>query len=122
VSESAKPGGYRHPEDGAESVVRAKYLDYCSARVAEVILRLSADEIYVLAQEAPRDAEMDDTENLSYDRIVRLATERLSQQLGLPPFEVWSAAYREDPTRFEGELLGLWESDLKASESTPGQE
>lgn len=103
-------------------MVRAKYHDYCSARVTEVLLRLTADEIYVLAQDAARASGLDDADSLSYDRIVRLATERLSQKLSLPPFETWAAAYREDPARFEEELLGLWESDLKASESSGGQE
>ena len=37
--------------DGAERVLRAKYLDYCSSQVAERLLLLSPDEIYVLAQE-----------------------------------------------------------------------
>lgn len=97
------------------SVLRAKYLDYCSARVAEVLLRLSADEMYVLAEAAAREAGLEDAQALSYDRIVRLATERLSRQISLPPFETWVKAYREDPEHFERELLGLWESDLEAS-------
>lgn len=108
---SETPGG---TEAGSEEVLRAKYLDYCSARMAEVLLGLSPDEIYVLAEDAAREAGLDETEPLSYDRIVRLATQRLSRKIALPSFATWVTAYREDPTRFEGELLGLWRSDRTA--------
>ena len=45
-------------EDGTEpeEVLRAKYLDYCSAQVAEILLLLSPDEMYVLAQDAAQDS------------------------------------------------------------------
>lgn len=115
MSEGRAQGAGHSPEGGDASVLRRKYLDYCSARLAEVLLRLSADEMYVLADAAAREAGLGDARSLSYDRIVRLATERLSRQTALPTFEEWTAAYREDPDRFERELLGLWESDLKAS-------
>lgn len=101
------------------AVLRAKYLDYCSARVAEVLLGLTADEIYVLAQEAARSAS-GPVEAFSYDRIVRLATARLSEKLSLPAFETWAEAYREDPARFDRELIGLWESELRASRDSGG--
>ncbi len=122
MNESDRSGDYRQSDDVEDSVIRAKYLDYCSARVADVLLSLTADEIYVLAEDAARSSGLDDAQDLSYDRIVRLATERLSQKLSLPPFETWAAAYREDPDRFEEELLGLWKSDMEASESSGGQE
>lgn len=38
-----------HDPAGEERVLRAKYLDWCSARVADHFLRLSPDEIYELA-------------------------------------------------------------------------
>jgi hypothetical protein len=37
-----------------ERVLRAKYLDWCSARIAERFLKLSPDEIYQLAERASR--------------------------------------------------------------------
>lgn len=40
---------------GDERVLRAKYLDWCSARVADHFLRLSPDEIYELAHYQPDD-------------------------------------------------------------------
>jgi hypothetical protein len=115
LSQGRTKGAGPAPEDGEESVLRRKYLDYCSARLAEVLLRLSADEMYVLADAAAREAGIGDARSLSYDRIVRLATERLSRQTDLPTFEQWTEAYRKDPDRFEGDLLGLWESDLEAT-------
>ncbi len=108
------------PED--PEVLRAKYLDYCSARVAERLLRLSADQIYVLAEEAVRSSEAQGRESgeFSYDTAVRLATGRIAEQLSLPPFQLWLAAYREDPSRFEAELLGLWESELAPDRNKHG--
>jgi hypothetical protein len=101
------------------AVLRAKYLDYCSARVAEVLLGLTADEIYVLAQEAARTAS-GPLESFSYEEVVRLATARLSEKLSLPAFETWAEAYREDPARFDRELIGLWESELRAPRESGG--
>lgn len=115
MSESGRSGGVPPGEGLEEPVLRAKYLDYCSARVAEVLLRLTADEMYLLAEAAARESGREDASTLSYDRIVRLATERLSRQISLPPFDIWVKAYGEDPEHFERELLGLWESDLEAS-------
>jgi hypothetical protein len=97
----------------SEAVLRAKYLDYCSARVADVLLGLSPDEMYLLAQDAARDAGRGDVDPLSYDEMVRLATQRLSDRLVLPPFEEWVEAYRANPSAIERELLGLWRSGLE---------
>ncbi len=51
------PGGFSPPNSRdmePEKVLRAKYLDYCSAQVADILLLLSPDEMYVLAQDAAR--------------------------------------------------------------------
>ena len=96
--------------DMAERVLRAKYLDYCSSQVAEHLLLLSPDEIYVLAQEAHRVGGRKGEP--SYDQMVRLATEGVAQRLTLPPFEQWADAYKEDPARYDDQLMGLWESEL----------
>jgi len=98
----------------SEAVLRAKYLDYCSAQVADVLLLLSPDEMFVLAQDAAREAGV--RGDLSYDQIVDLATGRVSRKLALPTFEAWTQEYRTDPSRFEEHLMGLWESDLPGSE------
>ena len=107
----AKPPGERDSEP--ESVLRAKYLDYCSARVAEVLLLLTPDEMFVLAQDAAREAGV--SGDLGYDRIVDLATGRVSRKMALPPFDVWVKDYRADPARYEEYLMGLWESEPSGS-------
>jgi len=99
-------------EDGdPELVLRAKYLDYCSAQVADVLLLLSPDEMYVLAEDAAREAGL--SAELGYDQIVRLATERISKKLALPPFDVWLRDYQAYPERYEQYFMGLWESELQ---------
>lgn len=92
-------------------MLRAKYLDYCSARVAEALLTLSPDEIFLLAEAAVRGRNEESSEPLSYDQMVQLATGRISSELELPRFEEWAEAYRSDPSLFDREMLGLWESE-----------
>ena len=104
----------KKPERGApdmeDRVLRAKYLDYCSSQVAEHLLLLSPDEIYVLAQEALRAGER--RGEPSYEEMVQLATEGVAQRLTLPPFEQWADEYKLDPARYDDQLMGLWESEL----------
>ncbi len=91
----------------SEAVLRAKYLDYCSAQLADLLLYLSPDEIFLVAQrEAPRDAG-----ELSYTAMVRIATEWLASRVALPPFEIWLEDYRAHPDRYEAYLMGLWRSE-----------
>jgi len=102
------------PEVGR--VLRAKYLDWCSARLADRFLRLTPDEIYELAQRAEAESESAHgttgeravgTE-LSYRAVVERVTEALASRIQLPTYEEWLAAYTEAPERFDEELLGLW--------------
>jgi hypothetical protein len=116
VKRSGKSTSPDGAPESSKTVLRAKYLDYCSARVAEFLLRLSPDEIYLLAQEATRELNVENEESLSYSAIVRFATDRISSQLALPDFDSWAREYRLDPQRFERELLGLWEADLRTSD------
>jgi hypothetical protein len=88
-------------------VLRDKYLDYCSAQLADLLLYLSPDEIYLLAHREAR--ESDDPGVVSYDRMVRLATRYLQSKIVLPPYEVWVEDYRAHPDRYEEYLMGLWE-------------
>ena len=48
-----RPGIMAGP-DNSERILRAKYLDWCSARVADRFLALTPDEIYELAEQATR--------------------------------------------------------------------
>lgn len=123
------------PDTAAEQrVLRAKYLDWCSARLADRFLALSPDEIYELAERTSHGREeslvafsastpsaepaydlqqfiSDVTawkEPESFRVLVARVTEVLADTLDLPDFDVWLAAYRQEPARYEDELLGLW--------------
>ena len=98
-----------------EAVLRAKYLDYCSAQVADILLLLSPDEIFVLAHDAAREAGV--SGDLDYDQIVDLAMGRVSRKLALPPYEVWVRDYLEDPSRYDEQLMGFWQSEVQGSAS-----
>lgn len=115
MTDSGKTGPRTAGKGTSDSVLRAKYLDYCSARVAEVLLRLSADDMYLLAQEVSKESGDEAEEVPSFNTIVRLATERISRELALPDFPQWAMEYKKDPEAFEQQLLGLWETDLNPS-------
>lgn len=115
-------------------MLRAKYLDWCSARVAERFVKLTPEEIYALAEQATRaGTESPGDEGAtnvvsvaasgiespaaadaspSFKSIVERVTEVLASELALPPFSEWARAYRKDPAKFDAELLGLWREPL----------
>lgn len=92
-----------------EPVLRAKYRDYCSAKVADAILSLAPAEMYALAEAEARAA--DQVAPASYNDAIRFATRKVREQLNLPEYEEWAKAYQEDPSRYDPDLLGLWESE-----------
>ena len=129
-----------------DTILRAKYLDWCSARIAERFLALSPDEIYQLAERAT-DGQADSVSALpplssfnfqtpsqpdwraaidqavtavadsdsdvaaSFRTIVAKVTEVLADEMELPTFEEWSAAYSEAPEEFEPDMLGFWKNE-----------
>jgi hypothetical protein len=122
-----------------EKELRAKYLDWCSARLADHFLALSPDEIYELAERAshgrepetdavvatgassatdavwqrkPSSSQMPEPwrENEVFRFLVARVTEVLADTL--PTFDEWEAAYHKDPARYEDELLGFWKERL----------
>ncbi len=90
-----------------DEMLRAKYHDFCSARVVELLLELSPDEMYVLAEAAAGGP--GERGSLSYNRIVQLATARITQDADLPTFAEWAEAYRAAPEKFDDLIMGLWE-------------
>lgn len=98
----------------ARGVLHRKYLDYCSAQVADLLLYLSPDEIYILAHRAHIEA--GGGGELTYVEMVRIATDWLSTKVALPPFEVWAEDYRAHPERYEEYLMGLWRADQELDE------
>jgi hypothetical protein len=100
-------------DEAAERTLRGKYLDWCSARVAERFLDLSPEEIYVLA--SPPDAgdgepapHLPPPGSETYRMLVQRATEALLGEMSLPPFDEWRERYRGDPDRYDAEMLGFW--------------
>ncbi|MEZ4416949.1 MAG: hypothetical protein R3E10_14455 [Gemmatimonadota bacterium] len=108
----SEPAAERPRLTDDQAVLRAKYYDFCSARLAGLLLSLSPDEIFVLAEESG--VEAGGPLESPYDAMVRRATVMLARRVGLPTYEAWAQAYAEDPTRFEGELIGLWQSEPEA--------
>ena len=99
----------------AVQVLRAKYHDYCSAQLADLLVYMSPDEIYLLAHRANR--EEGGEEDISYVEMVRVATDWLARRIALPPFEVWLEDYRAHPDKYEEYLMGLWETEPEGSPS-----
>jgi hypothetical protein len=131
-----------HNED---TILRAKYLDWCSARIAERFVALSPDEIYQLAERAthgPADtasplpplssfnfqnpsepdwhaaieqavtAVADESDQTStFRNLVARVTGVLADEMELPTFDEWSAAYSEAPHEFDRDMLGFWKEE-----------
>lgn len=100
-------------------ILRAKYLDWCSARLADRFLRLTPEEIFDLAQEASALGTVEAASSWeaspeSYRTMVERVTEALALRLALPPYEQWAVAYEEHPEQFDHELLGLWKEGVPA--------
>lgn len=100
-----------HDRVDAEEILRAKYMEYCSAQIADLLLYLTPDEIYLLAEKASREGGRRDAPERGYSSLVRDATRWLSMRVALPPFEIWRDDYRAHRERYESYLMGLWESD-----------
>ncbi len=104
-------------DQGIDGVLRAKYLDFCSARLTEVFLSLSEERIYRLVEEAAREANLQ-VGTLNFQTMVRLVTQKLEQSVPLPDFRTWAEEYSADPARFDEHLLGLWK-DLVGGAGEP---
>lgn len=99
--------------ESSREILRAKYVEYCSAQLADLLLYLSPDEIYLLAQRAGSREAPIEPPTQSYVGMVERATRWLASRVTLPPFEVWLDDYRRHPERYEAYLMGLWESDSR---------
>ena len=92
-----------------DSVLRAKYRDYCSARVADALLSLSPEEVFALAEAEARTSSR--VAPKSHNEAIHLATGRIRDGLELPEYESWAEEYTSDPSRFDAYLMGLWKSE-----------
>lgn len=111
-------GTAREPATGIDPILRAKYLDYCSARISEVFLSLTDERTYALMEEAAQDSRLN-VGSLSFQSMMRLVTRKLQESVPLPDMETWIREYREDPARYDPLLLGLWKRALSSAEDGP---
>ncbi|MEE9245601.1 MAG: hypothetical protein V3U63_05305 [Gemmatimonadota bacterium] len=100
-----------------DGVLWAKYLDYCSAQVCDIFMGLEEERVFELARAAEEEAGLEQGE-LSFRGIAKLLVEKMRGDLSLPDFEVWAAAYHEDPERYESQLLGLWKRRVEPARSS----
>lgn len=103
-----------------EPDLKARYLDYCAARISEVFLSLSDERTYALMEEAARDAGIE-IGSLGFSDMMDLVTERLRENVPLPSYEDFAREYREDPARFEALLLEP-PADREAGDEVEGDE
>lgn len=106
-------------EPPSESELRAKYLEYCSARISEVFMSLSDERTYQFLEEAASEAGLD-LASLGFQEKMRLVSAKLRDSIPLPAFAEWAAEYLEHPERFEPILIGLWKEAVDdAADSGP---
>lgn len=107
-------GAPENPGDAqADRVLRAKYLDWCSARVADRLFRLRPEEIYELASSLERGGEAAGEPPADFKALVGRLTEELSRELGLPGFAEWQTRYEASPAQYDEEMVGFWRELLR---------
>ncbi|HET7275292.1 MAG TPA: hypothetical protein VFI91_08910 [Longimicrobiaceae bacterium] len=94
-------------ENADEDLLRIRYFDWCSAKVAERFLSLSDEEVWELAQRASGPGTALPTGSASYWEVVRQVAQTLAVEMGIPTFEEWVSAYRTDPARYDRDILGF---------------
>lgn len=107
------PGPHGSESDPDEEVLRAKYLDYCSARICDVFMGLDAEQVFELARTAEEKAGAAQG-SLSFREIASVLVDQLQEDIALPGFDQWAAEYRKDPEAYDPYLLGLWRSYLES--------
>ncbi|UCC71740.1 MAG: hypothetical protein JSV86_15380 [Gemmatimonadota bacterium] len=108
-----EPRKPRKPVAEPEEVLRAKYLDYCSARLCDVFMELEEERVFELARAAEERAGVSQGA-LSFQEIADLLVEQLMDDLALPNFTTWGEAYQEHPEDYDPYLLGLWKTMVES--------
>lgn len=107
-------------DTGRSAVLRAKYLDWYSARIAELFLRSSPEDIYALAHEGGEDESTeaatvrpaDASRTEAYRARIARVTKELAARADLPDYNTWVRAYRLEPERYDREMFGFWRTEL----------
>ena len=115
-SEDRNGGTGPGPGTPSDAELRAKYLEYCSARLSEVFLSLSDEHTYRILEEAAGEAG-EDLASLGFQSKMRLVTGKLRTSVPLPEFAAWAEEYRRHPERFEPMLLGLWKEAVRSDDA-----
>jgi hypothetical protein len=108
-----EPRKPRKPVAESEDILRAKYLDYCSARLCDIFMELEEERVFELAKLAEQKAGVVQGA-LSFQQIADLLVEKLMDDLALPDFTTWAEAYQENPAEFDPYLLGLWKTMVES--------
>lgn len=102
------------PAEASSETLRARYYDWCSAKIVERIFQLSPEEVWYRAaqvQDAPEPVGASEDSEAFVSRnvveLVRSLADQVARELALPPFEEWAEAYRTDPAHFEREIVVL---------------
>jgi hypothetical protein len=104
----------------SDEVLRLRYADWCSAKIAERFLELSPGEIWERAQENARpgapggalpEFALPVVGSASYAELVGRASRAIARELGLPSFAAWAELYRADPSPYDSEIIGLTPAD-----------
>ncbi len=101
-----------------EEVLRAKYLDYCSARVCDVFMDLEEERVFELARAAERKKGVAHGV-LNFRDLASILVEQLFGDLALPDFETWAEDYRRNPQEYEPYMLGLWKTTVESPATRP---
>ncbi len=109
-----EPRKARQAEREPEEVLRAKYLDYCSARLCDLFLELEEEHVFALARAAEARAGVSHRA-LNFRDIADLLVEQLLGDLALPAFETWAEDYQRHPEEYDPYLLGLWQSGVESA-------
>lgn len=102
----------------SEEVLRAKYIDYCSARVCEVFMEVEEERVFELARVAEKKAGLQHGV-LNFRDLANLLVEQLLDDLALPDYETWVEDYKRHPEEYDPYLLGLWESGVESPTPHP---
>ena len=96
-----------------EEVLRAKYLDYCSARLCDVFMELEEERVFELARAVEKKAGVTHGA-LNFRDLASMLVEQLLGDLALPEFESWAEDYQRHPEQYDPYLLGLWKSGIES--------
>ncbi|HEX6925799.1 MAG TPA: hypothetical protein VF167_10215 [Longimicrobiaceae bacterium] len=95
------------PPDAAHGSLWVRYVDWCSAQVARRLLELSPEELWQRADRLAQDEFGAGPLSRAIVPLARQLAVELYEELDLPPYPRWSEEYRQDPARFDPDILGF---------------